>query len=141
MVEALLICILLSSANDSLPQVESSATRSYSKQILINGIIGVGFTIGAGVFYTKGNGAYEEYEKSESMGSALENWDKVQLYDNVRNVCAIGALLFFGRALYYQLKNVKVSSSRSEPVNGLHLIIDIEYVHQPKLLIGMSKDL
>lgn len=108
--------------------------KNYSKQVLINGIIGLGFTVGAGVLHTMGNSAYEKYKESGTMKSAVENWDKVKLYDNIRNVCAIGALAFLSRAIYYQLKNItQTQSSSYRPV------IDLRYAEQPKIIIGVNK--
>lgn len=95
----ILFCVNLSI--DSLIQEKPVPRESYTKQVLINGFIGVAFSVGTGVFYAKGNAAYDNYKTSTTMSAAVDNWDKVRLYDGIRNVCAVGAVLFIFRSLYY----------------------------------------
>ena len=143
MIGILLICTLVTIGQDSTPPAQPEVTKSYTKQVLINTFVGLGFTVSAGIFYKKGNTAYEEYEESETMKSALENWDNVELYDNMRNVCALGALVFLGRAIYYQLKNVRVSSSTHslQEEQDFRPMIDFVYTNQPRVIIGVVKNL
>lgn len=131
----LIICIFASSVNDSIAPVRP-ARVSYTKQVWINGLVFVGCAVGTGVFYSMGNSAYEEYKESETIKSALENYDKAQLYDNFRNVFAVGAVVFLARAVYYQIKNVKASKSY-----GFAPVIDIECTSCPKLIFGVQKNL
>ncbi|MBA7520904.1 hypothetical protein ES705_13004 [subsurface metagenome] len=70
------------------------------------------------------------------MVDALDNWDKVRLYDGVRNVCAAGALIFIFRAVYYQLKNVKSSKSTS-----FVPVMDFQLTNNGKLILGIQKNL
>ena len=135
MTALLVIFIFASSVNDSIAPVKPVKV-SYAKQVWINGLIFVGCAVGTGVFYRMGNTAYEEYKESETIRSALDNYDKARLYDNVRNVFAVGAVVFLSRALYYQIKNVKASKSYSYTP-----VIDIEYTYYPKLVFGIQKDL
>ncbi len=130
----ILFCVNLSV--DSLIQETPVPRKNYTKQVLINGIIGIGFGIGAGVFYAKSNDVYEDYKKSTIMVDALDNWDKVRLYDGVRNVCAAGALIFIFRAVYYQLKNVKSSKSTS-----FVPVMDFQLTNNGKLILGIQKNL
>jgi hypothetical protein len=135
MTALLVICIFASSVNDTIAPVRPTRV-SYSKQVWINGLIFVGCAIGTGVFYRMGDSAYEEYQDSETIRSALENYDKAQLYDNIRNLFAVGAVVFLSRAVYYQIKNVKASKSYSYTP-----VIEIECTCHPKLVFGIQKDL
>jgi hypothetical protein len=110
--------------------------RGYSQQVLISTILGFGCTVGMSVFHVKGNDAYQEYEAAENMNSALEAWDKVQLYDNVRNIFAAGALIFVARAIFYQVKRAKVRRSVS-----ISPVLDIQYANRPKMIVGLRIDL
>jgi hypothetical protein len=117
-------------------QTNISEKESYTKQILLNGIVGISFGIGTGVFYRMGNNAYDEYEKSTSTKSALDNWNKTKVYDNLRNVCAVGALFFTIRAVYYQLKNIKASKS-----TNFTPVLDFQYCCRNKWSLGLKKRL
>lgn len=112
---AILCCI--ATLSDSVEQVDLPARPTYTKQVIINGLIGVGFTATATICYIKGNSAYDDYLISNSLVDAADNWKKVQTYDTVRNICAVGATLFLARALYYQFKNIKAHrDARITPV-------------------------
>jgi hypothetical protein len=110
--------------------------RGYSRQVLVSTILGFGCTIGMGVFHLKGNDAYEAYEAAESMSSAVEAWDRVRLYDNVRNVFAAAAVVFVARAIYYQVKKARLRPSAS-----ISPVLDIQYTNTPKIIIGLKKHL
>jgi hypothetical protein len=135
MIHILLLCTLVSSVEDSLITREAARTKSRSKQIIFNTVLGFGFTFGAGFFHTKGNSAYEEYQESQTVSAALENWRRVQLYDTIRNVCAAGAVIFLARAVYYQFLHTREPASQFQPV------LDIRYTYHPKIIIGISKNL
>lgn len=133
----LFITICINTSVDSIDsQIDIAEKESYTKQILLNGIVGIGFGIGTGIFYRKGNNAYDEYEKSTSTKSALDNWNKTKVYDNLRNVCAVGALFFTIRAVYYQLKNIKASKS-----TNFMPTLDFQYCYRNKWSLGLKKRL
>ncbi len=137
----MVVLILISTINigigDSLPTIQAEPAKSYAKQVLTNVLITAGFTVGTGIFYTLGNNAYEDYKESDDMKSALKNWDKTMFYDKARNICALGALLFLTRALYYQFKNVKRPSSSQ----GFEPVIDLRYTGQTEFIFGLTKKL
>lgn len=135
MIQLCTILLLLSTTQDSVNSA-AQIERVYSRQVLISTILGFGCTIGTGVFHLKGNDAYKEYEDAESMNAAIEAWDKVQLYDNVRNVFAAGALIFVARAIYYQVRRSRVRRSVS-----ISPILDFQYANRPKIIVGFRKHL
>jgi hypothetical protein len=117
MINSIAILCCVASLTDSVEHIDIPVPPAYTKQVIINGIIGVGFTATATVFYIKGNDAYDNYLLSDSLVEATAAWNKVQTYDTIRNVCAVGAALFLARALYYQFKNIKVyRSARITPI-------------------------
>jgi hypothetical protein len=137
MTSLLIIILCLNLSDDSLI-VQSNiknAKKNYSKQILVNGLIGIGFGISTGIFYKKGADAFEDYKESTSARSALENWNKTMLYDNLRNICAVGTVIFTLRAVYYQIKNIKASKA------ARHIIIDFNYCRSGKWSFGLEKRL
>ena len=108
--------------------------QKYGRQVLVNSVLGFACTIGAGVFYVKGNNAYEDYKDSQSMSTAVEAWDRVKTSDFVRNACAAGAVFFVARAVYYQIKKMRLPKS-----SGLVPVFEMRYAEQPKLLFGLCK--
>jgi len=137
MIYILFFTVCINTSVDSLgPQINIPEKERYTKQILLNGIVGISFGIGTGVFYRMGNNAYDEYEKSTSTKSALDNWNKTKVYDNLRNVCAVGALFFTIRAVYYQLKNIKASKS-----TNLMPTLDFQCCYRNKWSLGLKKRL
>jgi len=136
MIQYILILLCSNAPLDSLMQETSSAKKSYTNQVLINGILGMSLGIGTGIFYTIGNKAYDEYKDSKTMQSAIKNWDRVRLFDNIRNVCALGALVFTVRAVYYQLKNIRLSKSQS-----VTPVINFNCTHSKIWAIGLEKRL
>ncbi len=133
----LFFTICINTSVDSIhPQIDIPEKESYTKRILLNGIVGISFGIGTVIFYRKGNSAYDEYEKSTTTKSALENWNKTKVYDNLRNVCAVGALFFTIRAVYYQLKSIKASKSTS-----FMPTLDFQYCYRNKWSLGLKKRL
>jgi hypothetical protein len=89
-----------------------------------------------GIFYAKGNDAYEDYKNSQSMTAAIEAWDRVEASDAARNIFAVGAAVFLARAVYFQIKRASVSKKIS-----LSPVIDVRYAYQPKLIIGLETNL
>ena len=135
MIQLYTILLLISTTQDSVNNVVQ-IERGYSRQVLISTILGFGCTIGMGVFHLKCNDAYQEYEAAESMSSAVEAWDRVQLYDNVRNVFAAGALVFVARAIYYQVKKARLQRSAS-----ISPVFNMQFANTPKIVIGFKKHL
>ena len=132
----IIFILCINASMDSLMQEPLAPKKSYTNQVLINGIIGMSLGVGTGIFYTMGNKAYDEYKESMTMQSALDNWEKVRLFDNIRNVCAVGALAFILRAVYYQFKNIKSSQSES-----LTPVINLHYANCKKWVVGIQKRL
>jgi hypothetical protein len=135
MTQFIVALALVSVAQDSIPNQEVLQNR-YSRQVLINSVLGFTCTIGMGIFYAKGNDAYEDYKNSQSINAAIEAWDRVKTNDAARNIFAVGAAFFLARAVYYQVKRVSIPKVASfSPVIGLH------YAHQPKITLGMQRSL
>lgn len=129
---AVILCI---NASEDTSHKEAAIVKpkSYTKQVLLNGLVGIGFGISTGIFYRMGENAHDDYKESDSIRTALDNWNKTKLYDNLRNVCAVGALIFTARAVYYQLKHVKAArSAKYTPIFDLH------YAHQNKWSLGIK---
>jgi len=119
-----LLLVVLLCAGEATADSAASSPRApapnYTSRIIVNGAIGIGFGIGAFVLNSLGNKAYEDYKKSGTIQDAAENYDRAADYDNLRNICAVGATFFIVRALYYQLKSTK-SQSEVEPALKLDL--------------------
>ena len=126
---------LISASQDSMPNREMIQSK-YSRQVLINSILGFTCTLGMGIFYAKGNDAYEDYKNSQSMSAAIEAWDRVKTSDAARNISAVGAAFFLARAVYFQIKRANVPEKTS-----LSPVIDVRYACQPKLIIGLQTNL
>jgi len=136
MVQFFLLFSLLAQNNpDTLPQSTPTVKKSYVKQVLINGLLGIGSGAGAYLFFTKGDKAYQDYKNSETMQAAQENYNKTVFYDNVRNVLAVTSVIFVFRAVYYQLKQVKTRQSM-----GHYPGIDLRYAEN-KCMLGIRKSL
>lgn len=133
MVSSIIILCCAASLADSVEQVDLPPHPTYTKQVITNGIIGIGFTATATVFYMKGNDAYDTYLLSDSLVEATDNWQKVQTYDMVRNVCAIGAAIFLARAIYYQFKNIKAHRSA-----GVTPVLNIDGAYYSKVNLGIE---
>jgi hypothetical protein len=131
MVQSLLLLAMISQgALDSIPLAPAPAKKSYTTQILVNGIIGLGFGAGAAAFHMKSGSSYDAYLKSDSLGEATNYYNKTVFYDNLRNMCAGGAVLFLAQALYYQLKSV-----RTKTVSGSAPVIDLGMCEKNKYFI------
>jgi hypothetical protein len=89
-----------------------------------------------GIFYAKGNDAYEDYKNSQSMSAAIEAWDRVKTNDAARNIFAVGAAFFLVRAVYFQVKRASVPKKTS-----FFPVIDVRYACQPKFMIGLQANL
>jgi hypothetical protein len=123
MVQCLLLILMINQGaidNDSLAPSPAPAKKSYTSQILINGMIGLGFGAGAAVFHLKSGSSYDAYLKSDSLREATDYYNKTVFYDNLRNICAGGAVLFLAQALFYQLKSVRTKTA-SRPASEIDL--------------------
>ncbi len=131
----LLALTLASAASDSVIDIPRLESR-YSRKVLINTLLGAACVGGMAIFHMKANDAYDEYQASESMSSALESWDRVERYDNIRNVFAVGAVVFVTRAIYYQIKKAKL-------IRSAHIVplIDLRYAGNSKMVFGIKKSL
>lgn len=105
MVPYLLILSIISLHNDSLEVSQQALPKSRSKQVIINGFLSAGLGVATGIFHIRGNDAYTDYQNSTTSAEAVENWERTKFNDNVRNICAAGAVFFAARTLYYHIKN------------------------------------
>jgi hypothetical protein len=119
---------------DTIPQEMVPVKKSYTKQIIVNGIISLGLGTGAGLLHLQGNQVYDDYTASTTMIDAHNNWERVRRYDLYRNLCVAGSAVFFIRTIYYYIKNTKSSISHTMP------LIDIDYAHR-SISIGVRKHL
>ncbi|MDH4211308.1 MAG: hypothetical protein OEV79_07650 [candidate division WOR-3 bacterium] len=135
MTYVLLVLTLVSTTPDSsidIPRMSSS----YSRKVLVSTLVGAACIGGIAIFHVRANDAYAEYQSSESMSSAIESWDKVQRYDNIRNAFGVGAVVFIARAIYYQIKRSKLYQS-----SHLLPMLDLRYAGNSKMVVGIKRDL
>jgi hypothetical protein len=130
----ILLIFALNQTGDTLVKPLNEPVKSYNKEIIINAALGLGFGIGGGTFFMLGNKAYDNYKRSGSMESANKYFDQTVVYDNARNICAAGAIFFFARALYFQIKN-----NQAEKPVGLKPVFDLEMPAYAKIQIGLRK--
>jgi hypothetical protein len=135
MLQLLVALMLVSAATDTTSATDRFG-EGHSREVLISTLIGVACIGGMAVYHMKANDAYDAYLESETMSSALEEWDRVRRYDNIRNILAIGAVAFVARAVYYQLKPTVQRSS-----TGIKPLIDFQYARNSKLILGLEKSL
>lgn len=133
----LLLALVLSSNTVPDSGIDTQQMSSkYSRKVLVSTLLGAACVGGMAVFHVKANDAYNEYQAAESMSSAIESWDKVQRYDNIRNAFGVGAAVFIARAIYYQIKKSQLYRS-SQILQSL----DLRYAGNSKMLLGVKKDL
>ena len=135
MTQLIVALALVSTPQDSMPSRETIQNR-YSRQVLINSVLGFTCTLGMGIFYAKGNDAYEDYKNSQSINAAIEAWDRVKTNDTARNMFAVGAAFFLARAVYYQIKRASVPEAAS-----FSPVIEVHYACQPKIILGLQHSL
>lgn len=135
MIQFIVALALVSAAQDSIPSREILQSR-YSRQVLINSVLGFTCTVGMGIFYAKGNDAYEDYKNSQSINAAIEAWDRVKTNDTARNIFAVGAAFFLARAVYYQVKRASIPKA-----NSFSPVIELHYAHRPKIVVGLQRSL
>jgi hypothetical protein len=129
----LLLVVFTFNQGDSLSAIPVPVRKSYTSQVTINGIIGLGFGVGTSAFYFMGDKAYEHYRDSGSMKNANAYYNKAMTYDYARDLCAVGAIFFLARALYYQLKN-----ARAKTVQGYKPSFDFNTVGFSKVKFGLK---
>jgi hypothetical protein len=134
MTHLLVTMFLMVTATDNVTDTSRIKSR-YSRKVLVSTLLGAACIGGTAIFHAKASDAYDEYLSSDDMGSAVASWNKVQQYDNVRNVFAIGAVVFVARAIYYQIK--KSAANRSAK---LVPVIDLRYAGNSKVLVGLKRD-
>jgi hypothetical protein len=135
MTYVLLVLTLVSTTPDSSIDV-TRMSSSYSRKVLVSTLLGAACVGGMAIFHVRANDAYDEYQSSESMSSAIESWDKVQRYDNIRNAFGVGAVIFITRAIYYQIK-------RSKLYRSSHILpmLDLRYAGNSKMMVGIKRNL
>ncbi len=131
----LLVLTLVSTTPDSSIDVPRMSSR-YSRKVLVSTLLGAACIGGMAIFHVKANDAYDEYQASESMSSAIESWDKVQRYDNIRNAFGVGAVIFIARAIYYQVRRSKLYQS-----SHILPMLDLRYAGSSKMVVGIKRNL
>lgn len=128
------VVLTLVTASQEGPSNTELMQKKYGRQVLVNSILGFACTVGMGVFHVRGNNAYEDYENSHSMRTAVEAWDRVRLNDTARNVFAVGAVFFITRAVYYHIKRIRLNRS------SVSAVFDVRYACGPRMVLGFQKD-
>ncbi|MBN2620676.1 hypothetical protein JXB22_06240 [candidate division WOR-3 bacterium] len=130
----ILILVCSTSTPDSIPGSSHFQQQLYKKQIAVNGLLSVGLIATAGIYWEKGNNAYDRYQNSATTTDALHYWEQMEKYDRIRNVCALGALFFIGRTIYYYAK--LMDSNRTV---GSLPSLDLQYTHTGTISFGLTK--
>ncbi|MGB3341196.1 MAG: hypothetical protein WBB37_06915 [bacterium] len=136
MTQCLLLLCLINLSNDSLEIDQHVLPKTHSKQIVVNAFLSTGLGITAGIFHVRGNDAYTDYRNSTTVAEAVENWEKTKLNDNVRNICAAGAVFFAVRTIYYHVKNRK-NKKPDGPKSSTRL--DFRYIDTSKWVLCIQK--
>ncbi len=134
MLQLFLLVIIAQAGEDSSMVLHKPTARSYTKNVIICGITGIG--LGAGAYYcnNKSDSYYEEYKTAKTMEKTVESWNKVVYYDNLKKILAGGSILFICSAVYLQLKNVHAAKFSSVVPE-----INIRYTQNNKLIFGVEK--
>ena len=134
---SLLLCLTCLQNTDPHDLALLQAKRQeYKKQIAINGLFSIGLTAMTGIYYKKGNEAYDNYQNSMTSEEAIHYWEQTQSYDRIRNVCGLGALIFVGRTIYYYARFMDMGSKLSSSHS-----LDLRYSLQDGWSIGIRKEL
>lgn len=131
----LLAVTIISTTPDSTIDIPRMSSR-YSRKVLVSTLVGAACLGGMAIFHLRANDAYSEYQAAESMSAAVEMWDKVQRYDNIRNALGVGAAFFIARAIYFQVK--KSSLYRSSHILRM---FDLRYAGNSKMAVGIKRTL
>jgi hypothetical protein len=109
--------------------------QEYKKQIAINGLLGIGFTAMSGIYWKKGNEAYDNYQNSMTTADAVHYWEQTQSYDRIRNICGLGALFFVGRTIYYYARFMDTGKQLSNVPS-----LDLRCSYRGSVSIGLCMD-
>lgn len=134
MASILIILVCLSSATEPAAQSLFVKRQAYKKQIGINGLISAGLTASAGIYLVKGNSSYDKYQNSMTTADALHYWERTQNCDRIRNICAIGALLFIGRTIFYYAKYMDAGKSLGKLPS-----LDLRYTQRGTVSLGITQ--
>lgn len=132
----ILIISLLQMPSESPIPEQVVVKKNYTKNVIINGGIGLG--LGLGAYYCKSTAdkAYDAYKSASTMKKTVEQWNKVVLYDRLTIFLGAGSAVFFARAVYYQIKNVKQTK-----IGRLMPDLDFRYAENNKIILGFEKKL
>jgi hypothetical protein len=136
MIPCLLMLCFINLNNDSLEVNQRVLPKTHSTKIVINGFMSVGLGITAGIFHVRGNDAYTDYQNSTTIAEAVDNWERTKLNDNVRNICAAGAVFFAARTIYYHVKNRKNKKPDGPKSSTL---LDFRYIDTSKWVLSIKK--
>ena len=133
---SILLCLacVQSTYPHDIPSLQAKR-QGYKKQIAINGLFSIGLTALSGIYWKKGNEAYDNYQNSMTAAEAVHYWEQTQSYDRIRNVCGIGALFFIGRTLYYYAKFMDTGKQMSALPS-----LDLRYSLQGSVSIGLLQE-
>lgn len=132
----ILILYLLQMPSDSILAGQSVVKKSYTKDVIINAGIGLGFGLGAYYCKNTADKAYDAYKSANTMRKTVEQWNRVVLYDKLTVFFGVGSAVFFTRAVYYQIKNV-----RQTKIGQLIPNLELRYAENNKLILGFDKKL
>lgn len=130
----LLIMLCVLNTQDPIQVPFQAKRQEYKREIAINGLLSIGLSTLSGIYWKKGNDAYDNYQQSMTSADALHYWEQTQTYDRIRNVCGIGALFFIGRTIYYYAKLMD-AGKRVGSIPDL----DFRYTEQGSLLCVITK--
>ncbi|UCD20183.1 MAG: hypothetical protein JSU64_03330 [candidate division WOR-3 bacterium] len=130
----LVVSIILVSATADTTVTGDEVAHDHSRKVLVSTLIGSACIGAMGICHLKANDAYDAYLGSETMSSALEEWDRVRHYDNMRNILAIGAVVFIARAVYYQFRQNSVERS-----TNFRPRVDLQYACNSRVIVGFEK--
>ncbi len=126
---------LLQIYNDSIP-TQKIVMKTYTKDVIINAGISIGFGLGAYYCKNTADEAYDAYKSASTIKNTVEQWNKVVLYDRLTIFFGVGSAVFLARAVYYQFKNVK-----QKKLGRLMPELNLRYAMHNKLIVGFEKKL
>ncbi len=130
----LVVSIILVSVMADTTVTGDKVVKDHSRKVLVSTLIGSACIGVMGICHLKANNAYDAYLGSETMSSALEEWDRVRHYDNMRNIFAIGAVVFIARAVYYQFRQGSIKRS-----SNFRPRVDLQYACNSRVVVGVEK--
>ncbi len=136
MISLMLILAVIQSAPNPYPEPVLNIRQHYKSEIAINGLVSVGFAALSGIYWKKGNDAYDHYQNSMTTSDALYYWEQTEGYDRIRNICGIGTLIFITRTIYYYAKYMDAGKQTSALFD-----LKLNYSKHGSLCIGITKKL